>query len=176
MHPAPPVPAPVTGNAPASIDAQHPPLPAPMAGDLSRFPADIPASPNAAYIKPTPVPKPAENLTLAAAQQAAVPATAQELTAALPGGDVPPQVIRRIQPDYPIEALRAHDEGEVQLKITIDGSGHVSDVHVSRSSRSRALDRAAMDAARNWQFRPAVHDGQRVSSTVTESVEFHLGD
>ena len=171
-------PAPTVSDAAIPLDPQHSPLPAPMGGDLSKFPSDIPTSANAAYIKPTPAPKPVENATSYSPSEAVVPDATQmqQPLAGLPVSDVAPQVIKRTQPNYPIDAMRAHAEGEVQLKITIDGFGRVSDVQVSRSSHSRSLDRAALDAARNWQFRPAIHNGQHVPSTMTESVEFRLDD
>ncbi|MEO8742058.1 MAG: hypothetical protein ABI365_02575, partial [Lysobacteraceae bacterium] len=134
MRSRPSQPVPTASDAAIPLDPQHSPLPAPMGGDLSKFPSDIPTSPNAAYIKPTPAPKPVENATTFSPSEAVVTDTTgmQQPLAVLPTSDIAPQVIKRTQPDYPIDAMRAHDEGEVQLKITIDGFGRVSDVQVSR--------------------------------------------
>ena len=62
--------------------------------------------------------------------------------------------------------------GYMVLIITIDGSGNVLDVAVEKSSRNRNLDRAAMDAARKWRFRPAMQGGKGVQSRVRVPVDF----
>lgn len=90
--------------------------------------------------------------------------------------DTPPLIVEHSQPDYPIEAVRANEEGEVRLQITLDALGNLDDVRLLQSSHSRALDHAAMDAVRKWKFRPATHDGRPVSGTIDVPVQFHLDE
>ena len=47
---------------------------------------------------------------------------------------------------------------------------------MEKSSRSRLLDRAAMDAVRNWVFNPGLKDGQPVQGWVLVPISFKLTD
>lgn len=168
----------VLDSAAAPRDPVHRPLPAPMPGGLASMPAEIPTGPNAAYIKPAPPPEPLENQGYDPASQSDGTETGQSMGPAdnptSLGNEMGPQLVRRTQPQYPIDALRNHDEGSVQLLMSLDAQGGIRDVQISHSSRSRSLDRAAMEAVRQWQFRPAISNGQPVPSTVTETVDFRL--
>jgi protein TonB len=64
----------------------------------------------------------------------------------------PPRPLFAPSPRYPIEALRAHREGVVMLRVQVDGAGHVIAVRVARSSGDPELDAAARDAVRRWTF------------------------
>ena len=58
-------------------------------------------------------------------------------------------------PRYPMEALRAHREGQVVLSVTVTPQGDVTAVAVGRSSGDPSLDDAAEEAVRNWRFAAA---------------------
>jgi protein TonB len=163
---------PAPSAAPATaLDPQHPPLPAPLAGDPSALPAPMPGAPNAAHIEPAPVAAQPDAAESTPGPVAVVPDATPSAS-----GDSQPQIVERKQPDYPIEALRAQEEGEVRLRIALDALGNVEDIRVVQSSRSRALDNAAIEAARNWKFRPAIHDGQPTSGMVEVPVAFRLDE
>lgn len=89
-----------------------------------------------------------------------------------PGGV--PVAISRPSPRYPAEALRNNETGTVVLRITVDERGEPVNVEVARSSRSRALDRAAAQAARRWTFRPAQQNGRAVTGTLEVPISFTL--
>jgi protein TonB len=75
-------------------------------------------------------------------------------------------------PSYPVEALRSGVEGQVVLAMSVDQNGVPSEIEVVERSGERALDRAALQAARNWRFEPALRDGQPVTAQVTVPVDF----
>lgn len=77
-------------------------------------------------------------------------------------------------PEYPRSALRSGSEGSVVVAITVGSDGVPTDVRViERSgSRNRDLDRAAVDAARQWRFEPAIRDGKPTMATVQLPVDF----
>ena len=86
-----------------------------------------------------------------------------------------PEPIARIQPDYPPQAFRNHEEGTVLVRVNVDANGMATNSQVVNRSGSRELDGAAMDAVRKWQFKPALKDGKAIASTVDVPVEFKLG-
>jgi protein TonB len=78
------------------------------------------------------------------------------------------------KPAYPREALREHEQGTVLVLAQVDVQGHVSDARVIRHSGSFALDRAATNEVRSWQFRPALHDGKPAIASVQVPVSYRL--
>ncbi len=77
-------------------------------------------------------------------------------------------------PSYPAQALRSGVEGSVSVRIEVDANGNATDVTVVERTgeRSRDLDRAVINAARNWRFEPAMKDGKAVAGAVVLPVEF----
>ena len=87
------------------------------------------------------------------------------------GGDIlsPPKT-RNVQPVYPPVARAARVKGVVILETVIDPSGRVTDVKVLRSEPM--FDKAAVDAARQWEYVPTLIDGAPVSLIMTVAVNF----
>jgi len=75
-------------------------------------------------------------------------------------------------PTYPRRALRRGDQGVVLLRVDVSADGVPTSVGIVRSSRSRELDRAAVDAVGRWRFQPATADGRAVPGTVEVPIEF----
>jgi protein TonB len=86
--------------------------------------------------------------------------------------DVTP--IARVEPEYPAAAARTQEEGTVLVRVDVDANGVPTNVDVARRSGSRDLDRAAVDAVRQWRFNPAIKDGKKVAAVVEVPVEFKL--
>lgn len=77
-------------------------------------------------------------------------------------------------PSYPRSALRKGSEGDVVLSIIVGDDGRPVDVQVVERAGTEdpAFDRAAIEAALQWRFEPALHDGEAVPSTVRLPIEF----
>ncbi len=58
------------------------------------------------------------------------------------------------QPAYPPEARRAGISGEVELEITIDTDGSVSDTKVIRATPRNTFERGVQSTVRRWKFQP----------------------
>jgi TonB family protein len=69
----------------------------------------------------------------------------------------PPELITRVDPVYPEIARQAGVEGAVILQVRTDVKGRVKDVMVLRSIP--LLNKAAIDAVRQWIYEPLLVDG-----------------
>jgi protein TonB len=58
--------------------------------------------------------------------------------------------------------------------VDIDGTGRVAMIAVEVSSGYPALDRAAVEAVRAWQFEPARRDGEAVLSIMSLGITYQL--
>lgn len=76
------------------------------------------------------------------------------------------------KPKYPPAALRAGTGGTVTLDVQVDPQGEPSQITIAKRSGNRELDRAALSAASNWRFEPAMHHGKAVAAAVQVPVEF----
>lgn len=81
-----------------------------------------------------------------------------------------PVKIKDVAPIYPAIAREAGVEGTVTIQATIDKDGYVSAYNVVRSVP--LLNQAALDAVKEWQYRPQLVNGQPVTSVVTVNVNF----
>ena len=77
----------------------------------------------------------------------------------------PPVVVEENRPAYPAAALATRPTGEVSVTATVSAAGEVSGVELAQGV-APPLDRAALDAATRWRFRPATRDGVPVASRV----------
>lgn len=69
--------------------------------------------------------------------------------------------------------MRDGHQGLVRLRFTIKVNGQTDDIELITSSRSPALDRAAMQAATVWRFKPAMDaNGQPVASKAVQDVVY----
>ena len=84
-----------------------------------------------------------------------------------------PTVIRRVEPIYPMVALRARMNGSVVLQCIIDKSGTIRDVHVM-SSTFAAFEQPAIDAVQQWLFAPGTLKGQPVDTIFELTVKFQV--
>src|SRR5215467_10848464 len=66
--------------------------------------------------------------------------------------DAANRVVFRIAPDYPDNAKRGHIEGPVTVKILVDSNGTVE--HMTPISGNPYLLMAAMNAVKQWRYRP----------------------
>src|SRR5688500_12449331 len=68
-------------------------------------------------------------------------------------GAQPPTPLRRQDPKYTTEAMRARIQGIVSLEVLVGADGLVKDVRVLKSlDRATGLDDEAMKTARQWRF------------------------
>lgn len=90
------------------------------------------------------------------------------------GGQIQqPQLTRRIEPEYPPLAVKAHITGVVILEATVAADGAVAEVKVLRSAHP-LLDRAAEAAVQQWRYSPVILNGTPVPFVLTVTLSFSL--
>lgn len=155
--------------APTTGGPDYAPLPTPLpagerdASGLVRPPADEPEEERPQLVEAPRPPPPAPTPPAAQAASAAPPATRPEPIA----GSTP-------APRYPPQAFRRGERGVVVVLAAIGPDGVPTSVSLAQSSGSRLLDRAALDAVRNWRFRPAMANGRPTTGNVAIPIEFNL--
>jgi periplasmic protein TonB len=85
----------------------------------------------------------------------------------------PPQVVYKVEPEYSEEARKVKYQGSVVLAIEVDVTGSATNLRVVRSA-GLGLDEKAMDAVRQWRFRPGLSGDRPVAAPALVEVSFHL--
>jgi TonB family protein len=78
------------------------------------------------------------------------------------------------KPTYPLQALRAREQGTVLVLAQVNVDGQVTDARVVGHSGSLILDRAAPKEVRGWKFDPAMHNGRPVVASIEVPVNYRL--
>lgn len=88
--------------------------------------------------------------------------------------DAPPRVLHGVRPEYPRDAFDKRIEGTVLIEALVDTKGVVAECRVLQSVPG--LDEAALAAARQWRFQPAVKHGKPVATIIHMPVAFRIYD
>ncbi|MGA9586401.1 MAG: energy transducer TonB [Terracidiphilus sp.] len=89
------------------------------------------------------------------------------------GGVSAPAVIYSVQPEFSDQARQSNFQGTVGLQLIVDANGNPQNIRVSRHL-GMGLDEKAIDAVRQYKFRPAMYQGHPVAVQIVVDVEFHL--
>ena len=79
-------------------------------------------------------------------------------------------VVRRVRPVYPKLARQKKAHGPVLLRVVVDKEGRVDTVQVLEGST--LLAQSAVDAVKQWRYRPYLHRGEAVVFQTKVSVDF----
>jgi protein TonB len=152
--PAPAV-APPAVNTPSVTASAAKPAPTPLA------PAPIPGEGRTGVIIPD---------SLRGSPQAA-PATAYE-PFTIPEETSRGLIVKKIDPEYPLQAIPQRLEGTVVLQAWVAPDGTVRDVKLVRGYF--VLGKAAFDAVRQWRFKPYSQNGKAIDFQTYVTVNFKL--
>jgi protein TonB len=81
-------------------------------------------------------------------------------------------LVRRVQPDYPALARSARIQGQVLLSAVISKDGAIQNLQVLAGHPM--LVRAAVDAVRQWRYRPYILNNEPVEVETRIAVNFSL--
>jgi len=83
--------------------------------------------------------------------------------------------IVKVQPIYPQRALSRGIEGYVIVEFTVTKQGTTRDIHVVEAKPTGIFDRAAMQAAAKFKYKPRVIDGEPIEVPgVRNIIRFEL--
>ena len=85
----------------------------------------------------------------------------------------PPVLISKVEPQYTEEARKAKLQGAVVLWVEVTPDGRATNIKVQRSL-GMGLDEKAIEAVKQWRFRPGMKDGKPVTMAATLEVSFRL--
>ena len=85
----------------------------------------------------------------------------------------PPAVTERAEAKYPPAALKEKLEANVELELSIDEAGHVTNARVTTPA-GHGFDESALEAVKKIVFVPAKKNGTPIAATIDFTYEFHL--
>ncbi len=88
--------------------------------------------------------------------------------------DRTPEVLGRINPEYPFQARERGIEGFVAVKVLVGSDGTVRQVNILKSKPSGVFDQAVRKAVAGWRFRPGEVGSEPVTAWVTTTLHFRL--
>lgn len=81
-------------------------------------------------------------------------------------------LIHKVQPEYPADAKDQHIQGVVSLRANIDKEGNVSNLELI--SGDPMLAPAAIEAVKQWKYRPYLLNGEPIAVDTAVTVNFTL--
>jgi periplasmic protein TonB len=89
------------------------------------------------------------------------------------GGVTAPVVIHRVVPEFTDQARRVKFQGVASIGLIVDAQGNPEDVHVVHPL-GLGLDQKAVEAVRQYKFKPAMFQGHPVPVQLVIEVDFHM--
>lgn len=87
--------------------------------------------------------------------------------------DATEHLIKKVEPEYPAIAKAARVQGKVTLKATISESGAATDAKLVDGAPM--LVSTAINAVKQWQYKPFIVDGKTTAVATVIEVPFSLG-
>ena len=81
-------------------------------------------------------------------------------------------LVKEVQPAYPASARQMRIEGAVELLATISKNGDISAVKILDGNTQ--LAHAAVDAVKQWKYKPYLLNGEPVEIQTQVTVKFKL--
>ena len=124
-----------------------------------------------------PVPAPPVEPLSSEAQFLAEASTAPKTLATpikVPANVTAASIVTQTMPEYPEKARAGRIQGEVVLHAIIDKEGKISEVQVL--SGDDVLAQSALEAVRQWRYKPMLVDGEAKDVDTTITLTFSLKD
>lgn len=83
-----------------------------------------------------------------------------------------PRLIKKVDPEYPKEAVKKRVEGVVLLNVRVVEQGNVVAIQILRSIP--LLDQVAIAAVKQWKYEPMIIEGKAIQVIFTVHITFKL--
>ena len=91
-----------------------------------------------------------------------------------PGEDVKaPKLVHYVEPEFSNKSKEAFVEGIVKISTVVTSEGIPTTFYVVNGLNAEE-DRTAVEALKQWRFRPGTKSGEPVNVKVTVEIAFHL--
>jgi periplasmic protein TonB len=92
-----------------------------------------------------------------------------------PGGEVkPPKLIHYVEPEFsPSSSKEAYVEGTVKISTVVGKDGKPTECRIA-SGLTAEEDRTALEALKQWTFRPGTKADKPVRVRIIVQIDFHL--
>jgi len=137
-------------------------------------PKKIRTQPVAKIPVPLPTPEPALAEPVIESASASSNAQTADTTPVLQPARYNAAYLNNPPPGYPLAARRRHIEGNVLVRAKVQADGSCSHVELKLASTSDLLNKAALDAVKNWRFVPAMLGEQTIAAWVEIPITFKL--
>jgi len=84
-----------------------------------------------------------------------------------------PQLIHKVEPEFTDEARKARHQGVVRMRLVVGSDGLVQRAELT-NRLGLGLDERAIEAVRQWRFRPGTRNGRPVNVEAEVEVTFRL--
>lgn len=89
------------------------------------------------------------------------------------GGVAAPKLIYQVDPEFSEEARKAKFSGNVEVYLIVDEQGNPTHIRIARGV-GMGLDEKAIDAVRQYKFKPATQNGKPVKVDIYVDVNFQI--
>ena len=153
----------IPASLPEESMAEAPMITGAVTGTSSGTDGGIPGALQGVAITPPPPPPPTPTPRRQAESRPAIK---------LGGNVMEARIVKRVMPIYPVLARQARISGTVRLQGTISRTGQV--INLLLVSGHPLLAAAALDAVRQWVYRPTLLNGEAVEVIAPIEVHFTL--
>lgn len=84
-----------------------------------------------------------------------------------------PELVKRVDPVYPPEAVNKEIEGTVIMEVVVDTKGNVTGVRVTGGAH-KILNDAAVQAVKQWKYQPCLVNGKAKPVKFTVVLDFYF--
>jgi protein TonB len=88
-------------------------------------------------------------------------------------GVQPPKLIYSVDPEFSDEARKAKFQGTSVVSLVVDPQGMPQDIQILRAL-GMGLDEKAVEAVKQYRFKPAMYHGKPVAVQIDVVVDFHI--
>jgi TonB family protein len=82
------------------------------------------------------------------------------------------QRLEYVAPKFPASTRNRSMSGWVELEFTVKADGSIGDIVVTNASPRRTFDSAAVNAVREWRYKPVIRDGMPVDQRASVRIRF----